>query len=123
MDIGILVGKTLKEAIATSDSVTFTTDTGERYMMNHVQDCCESVYIECIIGDLQDLVGEPILVAEEVSSYDDAFKEDIIFTASDGSESCTWTFYKLATKKGYVDIRWLGESSGYYSESVDFDKI
>ena len=79
--------------------------------MYHMQDCCESVYIEDIVGDLDDLVGTPLLLVEEVSNYDGESKEY--------SESETWTYYRFRTIKGSVDIRWYGESNGYYSESVD----
>jgi len=86
----------------------------ERFVFFHSQDCCEHVGINDIVGDLEDLVGEPLLIAEEVSGATEPDEEHY--------ESYTYTFYKFATRKGYVDVRWLGESNGYYSESVSLGR-
>ena len=110
-----LVGKVLVSVENKGDEMIFTLDNGEAYKLYHDQDCCESVGIEDVIGDLNDLVGSPILMAEEVTS--DTNPEGI---TKEYQDSFTWTFYKLATIKGYVTIRWYGESNGYYSESVDW---
>jgi len=110
-----LVGKILVSVNDIGGEMVFTTDLGEVYKLFHDQSCCESVTIEDINGDLSDLIGSPILLADESSNCCD--------DCDHGYESCTWTFYRLATVKGYVDIRWLGVSNGYYSESVDFEKI
>ncbi|WP_291401710.1 DUF7448 domain-containing protein [Acidaminobacter sp.] len=111
--IEMLLGKTLKSIDQErNDHLRFVCEDGDIFEMFHYKDCCESVTIEDICGDLSNLIGTPIVMAEEVTNSDEPGKEY--------SESYTWTFYKLATAKGYVTIRWYGESNGYYSESVDF---
>ena len=108
-----MLGKTFVQVSGSvdSDEMLFETAQGERFLFAHMQDCCETVRINDIVGDLQDLVGEPLLIAEEVSGATEPDEEHY--------ESYTYTFYKFATRKGYVDVRWLGESNGYYSERVD----
>jgi len=113
--ISEIIGKTLSIVEQTDfagDTLTFYADDGTIYDMYHSQDCCESVTIEDICGALQDLVGTPILMAEEVCSE--------VNTEDAWDESATWTFYKFATAKGYVTIRWYGTSNGYYSETATF---
>lgn len=115
-NVSSLLGKVLKSVKNKDDlEIIFETIDGEEYRMFHSQDCCESVGIESIVGDLKDLVGHELLLSEEVSSDDCP-------PLYEYEESYTWTFYKFATIKGYVDIRWYGSSNGYYSESVDFAK-
>lgn len=111
-----LIGRTLTSCVQESDDcIQFVCSDGTEARLWHNQDCCETVTIESITGDLQDLVGNPILVAEESSS-----NENPPGVTMEYQDSFTWTFYKFATIKGHVDIRWYGESNGYYSERVDF---
>lgn len=111
-----LVGKTLRQAYTVGvDEVCLVTDDGYTFEMFHSDNCCESVTIEDIAGDLNDLVGSPILMAEEETNSCEHPKGII---PGYPPESFTWTFYKLATIKGAVTIRWYGSSNGYYSEDV-----
>lgn len=135
-EISELIGKTIGSIEQTKNQITFTImsqkhaglrekhSMPEKYRMFHAQDCCEHVEIEDICGNLNDLIGTPILKAEKVSNYNPDSKADKKF-AEESTQymgTHTWTFYKLATINGYVDIRWFGTSSGCYSEGVDFAK-
>lgn len=98
-----------------NDQINFYVGDGTepKYVLKHEQDCCEHVYIESITGELSDLVGYPITMAEIVWKDGESRDEDSIY-----NDSSTWTFIKFATIKGYVDIRFYGSSNGYYSESA-----
>lgn len=115
-DLSTLIGKTLRSVKQNGrDSINFEADTGERWEMVYEPDCCASCVIEDVAGDLQDLVGSPIVMAEAGTNSDNPKDPD--------HDSFTWTFYKLATAKGYVTIRWYGSSNGYYSEVASFHRL
>ncbi len=95
----------------------FESETGERWEMVYEPDCCANCEIEDVVGDLADLVGSPIVMAEASTNSDNPRQQEYV------DESFTWTFYKLATVKGFVTIRWYGSSNGYYSETATFRKV
>lgn len=109
VDVSEMLNQTFTSVRADNETVTFENDK-VRYVLYHNQDCCESVVVEEIIGDLEDLENLPLLIAREDSNADG---EEL-----PNEESYTWTFYNFATYKGYVTIRFLGTSNGYYSEDV-----
>lgn len=114
-----LIGKTITavEGGEGDDIIDFFTSDGEHYKMLHYQDCCEYVTVDDVVGGrLQDLVGEEILDAYESSHVNEP-------PTSEWAESYTWTFYTIRTMNRTLTIRWYGESNGYYSESVDFEKV
>ncbi|MDX8383158.1 MAG: hypothetical protein R8M45_03685 [Ghiorsea sp.] len=115
-----LIGLTMKSVVALDNAeIQFVSSDGSKFRMHHYQDCCESVEIEDICGELSDLVDTPIISAEESCKY----SEESELLDDNYTPSQTWTFYKFATFKGFVDIRWYGTSNGYYSESVSFEEV
>jgi hypothetical protein len=111
-EIELLLGRIVERIEVGNEDIWFHCNNYRSFRMFHAQDCCESVNIEEIIGDINDLVGSPIVLAEERSQND-----------PNASESGTWTFYEIGSAKGTVTIRWYGASNGYYSESVSFAEI
>lgn len=115
-----LLGKTFSNVSRHGDVIRFDADDGEIFALYHQQYCCESVYIESIVGALDDLIGSPILRAEAVSNEGDLPPPKPL---DDNSCTYTWTFYKLATIKGSVDIRLFGESNGCYAETAELELV
>jgi len=122
MNFEELKGKTLIKitGVVGDEEMVFVCTDGSVYKLYHEQDCCEKVAIEDICGDLADLIGMPILLAEVVTSNENPADAKV---DTKWQDFFTWTFYKLSTNRGSVTIRWYGESNGYYSESVDFRRL
>ena len=120
MSFDDLQGKTLLTIRSTAyqnspdvEALVFVMSDGS-WLMTHDQDCCEHVRIVEVHGDPTDLRGAYVTTAE-VSTR--------VATDEEADESGTWTFYRLCTPQGDLTIRWLGESNGYYSEGVTFERV
>ena len=79
------------------------------YELRHLQECCESVELVDVCGDIEDFSNTTIRRAE-------------CNTRDRGTEDgeLTYSFYRLDSDKGSLVLRWTGESNGYYSQEVDF---
>jgi hypothetical protein len=110
-----MVGIIFTNVKVLQDQMTFSAADAE-YIFEHLQDCCERVTLEDVCGDINDLIGTPLLVAEERESCKENRKPPF------EDDSMKWTFYEFRTIKGSVTVRWFGASNGYYSVSVDIYK-
>lgn len=116
MNIKEMIGQTYSRVKKGEyDTLEFIRSDGVKHVFFHDQSCCEQVYIEDICGDLKDLEKSSILVAEEVSNNTPCKK-------GDEDDMFQWTFYKFATAKGHVTVRWYGTSNGYYSIDVELEE-
>jgi hypothetical protein len=126
-ELGELVGMVFHTVEVIDDKYRVMFKNAEdTYYLEHHQDCCESVSVEDVIGDLGDLADTPILEARrETSTNRD--ENPIPSPRPDPyskyePDSYTWTFFIFRTIKGSVTIRFFGESNGYYSEDADLYK-
>lgn len=105
-----LIGKT----IICLDETEIKTSDGKRYLFYHEEECCESVNLYKIKGNIEDILNSPITLAEEDGGEPEDWKP------SKWQESYTFSNYFLETSKGRLEIYFLGESNGYYGESMNF---
>lgn len=106
---GTLILKNVQE-------ITLECDDDSSFYFYHLQDCCEHVEVWDIKGDFCE---SEIVEVEECESQE--WPEDV--PLKDFVDCFTWTTHKIKFSSGReVAIRWLGESNGYYSESVYFGR-
>jgi len=111
-----LLGKTIFKIERKDDAIIFYVMADyhfQKFMLYHQEDCCENVYIDDISGDFDDLLSSPVLISEESNSQREA----------EYGNSETWSFYRIATNKGFVVIRFYGTSNGYYSETACLELV
>lgn len=114
MDLFKMIGKVFTKVENKNNyELIFTMQDGKGFRFHHDQDCCENVIIDDIVGDLSDLDNSPLILCEDISNEATDKPEGYAI-----DDSYQWTFYKFATIKGYVTVKWLGTSNGYYSTSV-----
>lgn len=98
-----LIGCTFESVESNGGEIVFRASDGTTFSMHHQQSCCEHVFLEDVCGDLDDLVGTPIVSA---------------FKGTGPSKDGMYTFYHVRTHQGTVTFRWNGSSDNY---SVDVD--
>lgn len=114
MSLSSLVGETLTYIDVDNDNneIMLTTSSGRTIRIFHYQDCCESVRIVDTEGNWHDLIGKVLVEAthDETGEGDDW-----------GHETKTTLTFRV--DGATVISRWVGESNGYYSESVDIEEL
>lgn len=107
------IGKTLSSI--SEDSFSFTD--GTKYSFHHFQECCESVRLEYSDGT-GDMTVSPI------KEFSDSSEEPITHAKYEYYESYTWTTYTIICENGaWRKYYFLGESNGYYGETMYIIKL
>jgi hypothetical protein len=117
VEFSALVGEVLDavDIDREENQILLTTRSGRRFVVYHEQDCCEQVQIVGQDGSFDKLIGKPLIEArdfavdtgESEGDYDSQTTTTLVFRVDDQT----------------VISRWIGDSNGYYSESVDIAEL
>lgn len=90
------------------NEILLTFEDGTKLLFYHDQECCESVSLVSIDGDIKKLKGMVLKNIEFDSAY----------TATDYG-ICGKTQIVFKTDNETIVTKWIGESNGYYSVGVN----
>ena len=116
VEFSALVGEVLDsvDIDREENQILLTTRSGRRFVVYHEQDCCETVAISGQDGSFDKLIGKPIVEARDIAV-------DTSEEAIDSSQTTTILVFRVDDQT--VISRWVGDSNGYYSESVDIAEL
>ena len=97
------------------NQILLTTRSGRKFLIYHEQDCCETVAMHWQDGSFDKLIGKPIVEARDFAV--DTGESEIDY------DSQTTTTLVFRVDDQTVISRWIGDSNGYYSESVDIAEL
>jgi hypothetical protein len=111
----VLVGEVLDavDIDREKDQIFLTTRSGRQFLIYHEQKCCETVEISGQDGSFDKLIGKPIVEA----------RDNAVDTSEEAADSQTTTTLVFRVDDHTVISRWVGDSNGYYSESVDIAEL
>jgi len=106
-----------------SEEIIIKTKCGRTFVMSHCQDCCESVEVKLIKGDISKIIGSYKVEKANDKIFDNETPKG--FSSKLNLKhwgSFTYTIFKIRANQNIVKIVWLGESNGYYGEDVAFEE-
>ncbi len=115
VEFSVLVGEVLDavDIDREKDQILLTTQSGRQFLVYHKQKCCETVEIFGQDGSFDKLIGKPLIEARDFA----------VDTSEEAADSQTTTTLVFRVDGETVISRWVGDSNGYYSESVDIEEL
>lgn len=110
-----MIGETIKyiDVDEYDHQIRVETESGRVFLIYHKQDCCESVRLVDINGNIKHLEGK---VIEDFSHMSKRYSNEY-------GNSETTTIITFFVDDSTVTTRLIGESNGYYSEEISVEEI